>query len=1456
MKNSLFSLLIPLSHIALFSHCATLIKQIDTFDVLYCRVNEVMLVDLEDYITGFNITHKLLEPETPYYNITKKFTNVSETTLYLLGERSPPKINNRYIPRDPLGYFNSSEPLVFLTADLEVYVGNIENDTEIAASFRITHNPNTTCFSILYIQGLIIADCMLSHDDGQTDQFYIFNASNITDQSVVNSTPSCKTYVTGRTGRGIRAFRFSDNSIFVFRYVDLFAVVGEGCSGHVQIWQLDPVASTMTLITTIRRFLRDDNLNLISFEIYLGDLFLLTTDGNFYRVYSYQSADYYEYVEFQIPMLEDEQMLTLRASQEWRDGGRALTLMAASQYKIHVVDWSSLQNPYLRARYELEAPRPVKEIAFSQGFVFLLTSYDNGQTETVTIYRRQHFLKNTIFGYIELGRSQNSFIDTNITMDYLLISSGNTMSKIFVQYSYLSLGPFSAGEEGMITLYSTSHSGEMVESMLTNISYIVVEEDDTNVYKTNPEAFNLINTEYPSIVETSITDFARGPFINFKLQDFPSNSTNATIKNYAQIGLDMGGIDLTNIIYQKAFSRLNDSSIWWFMQNKTGFLSSFLCKLDFRSLLTCQIYQSVYLNGTVTQLEFVDRRIFALLNRSILTVLSQQMEVVDFHLAEGCNDIVPVSLRQGNVIICIQPASNRFVYFLTSCNSSSQISYIDKSHFRQPVVLLSLVVRPMYPSFLFINNNHSEILIVDAELLVEFNQITVIDVISPAVDENFNYSYLRYMVVQEQMVLLSGNNNSKIQLWHMGFHEPTKGSLLKTLSKHPDITFKIDSCNNAYSSQELSNFYLATLNKDRVPQIAVYSASLTGNANFLAKIPLIGEPKNASILLTGVYLANKDADLVFAATENKFYAFIVYEKARISFNSFIEDHSSPQETKMFLIEALDENNELQCSVPASLITFNTQRAIEKITKDWVITDLININETTHNEAFIFQTNKYFNGTVLFYSLQTNRPEDRNYLSLKTKIAFHRAFSSEDNPVRDIIHGHGNIYIQGDRGVTKMLFRENITCNVTDARDFQGAHCPLIDVDDEGDYTISLCFDSFKIDKYAYLIGLNFTNGCEYEVFMPQLRTTLISADQMRLRKGMLFILENQKGQDVPSYARIHYWNFSDPMHQQYLGYIDQIDFNANDIDGQGFEVAVCERGWRVFLVDATVGIRTALYTTERGFFDFRLLEFANETDIKNLKIPSTTIWTGIALVKQIKSGEIYDLILTAKNYNSYYVRWSLQPDNRYFKIIQGYYRYPNFDHETKVSVTLGYHSYFALNAIHLVEGKSIILLYNITDIVAATEYELPSFQYQHFIDYTPFKEENSSSEAFLVISDSVYNRTWIWASSPDTVPNLGSSDSNILDSAYCLYEVFDSVQIVVQSAEIHSTTILVEVSNDLNKADIRIQVNNSKMNLRARKWFFIFLAVLLGSTLFVLLGVQICMPNALRAMRRRKLKLA
>ena len=225
--------------------------------------------------------------------------------------------------------------------------------------------------------------------------------------------------------------------------------------------------------------------------------------------------------------------------------------------------------------------------------------------------------------------------------------------------------------------------------------------------------------------------------------------------------------------------------------------------------------------------------------------------------------------------------------------------------------------------------------------------------------------------------------------------------------------------------------------------------------------------------------------------------------------------------------------------------------------------------------------------------------------------------------------------------------------------------------------------------------------------------------------------------------------------------------------------------------------------------------------------------------------EVYDLIITAQNFNSYYLRWCFVSDN--VEVLRGYYRYPNFNHESKISVEIGKQSYFAINAFHSVEKRSLILLYNITDVLNTTANSSIGFEYKHFVDYTPFREDNPSSAAFVVVSNSTSSSSkgssWIWASAPTKAYDLGNLDKEILKASYCVYGINDYVQIVVQSGEIHSTSLYLNVGNDIGKDSIEFLVTNSVLNPKARMWFIILVAILFVTGILMFACVKLCYPK-------------
>ena len=1447
MKRLLFFsfMLLKLATISAFH--APQVTSIQPFGILYCRVGEHMFVDLDDYIVGYNVTHELVDPPS-FAFIHPKISKVSTMTL-TTPISPPPKVIAQFMPRDRLGYVNVSEPLLLLTDDLRVYYGNATFDPDIKSIdtfFEITDVNDTICFDVTYIEGRIIVDCLVNYEGHQINQFYIFNFSNLSDYSATPSLVYCNTIVTDRTKRGVKAFKFANESIYVYRYQEKSASYECESGGIVEIWRLGS-GHDITFFRSISEISSGVQLQLMGFELFLGELFLLSETGYVYRIFNYGNENTLQYIDLNFPLNPSEQMRGLSIFQELDNPKRRVTLMVASTENIYIGDWTILRNPFTQCRYRLNGPTAVKEVTFSKGFVFVLVSYDDSENDKITVYRRKQHLDELIFGYINIEDPQESFIAADILSDQLIVSTGSTVNRYYLQYSNIWIGNPIQGSNSTLVIRSTSYNEVNSTALVSEILYFIVEEFDYNIYFVSPQESRLINTEYPFLVQQNMDYLVSGPFIKYKIEESLTSLTAASVKNYVNVGYNLRGFDTTGIIFHKIFPAIKNSEddkedkLWLFIQNRTMYLTAFACELDPSLSLNCKPYDSVWLAGRVKQMQVFESFIFALLNNTDLILISSTMKILNATLACGCTDIVPISRDQRDLIICMQPQLNRFAYLQFSNHEMTGIHYIDDSYFPKEVALVSVAVEQRFPGMLFINNNNSEILIVDAYILADYDEIVLVDIISPTTYGDFNFDgELRFFIIQERMIFYSSNNLSRVQEWHIGFSEPNQGTFIKTYTRHPNVTFNFDTIDGHYDSEFLPNFYISTLDEASHPEITILTVNSPGNDNFQGRIPLKSEAPNAKILLSGMPLNEMDSDLLLSSTEKSLNIFIVYNEAKLSFLSNVTDPLKTQEEREFAVHVCNDYEELQFDVTFELITFNTQTKIMKKKPDIIVPELININASTKNDSFTFPTYEYFNGTILFYNLRTKQTSDSDYVYLKSQIAFDSAYRRRDTLIKDMVKSGNYIFMQAEKGIVIVNPQTREDCLFSDSM-FSGAECKLIEVDEENRITISACYLPLRAMRTVFLIAVEFKSNCTGEV-ISLLSTSLISADAMKLRKGLLFLLESQQSPDQKVCSRIHVWNYT-TKNPEYIGYIDQLDFSQNHIDSKGFDVTTINNGWRIFMMDVTYGIRTVVFSAN-GFSDFSGKNLSDCDDFKRLRIPANVIWAGLAIVQQ-QSEEVYDMIVTAKNFNSYYLKWNLQTDQ--LSLLGGYYRYPNFNHEAKISVNINPHAaYFAINAFHLLEKRSIILLYNITDMLNRTSNSSADFKYRHFIDYTPFHEDNTSAEAFIVTSDdssASQKRAWLWASAPSKTSNLGGLDREIVDSSFCLYSINDYIQIIIESAEIHSTSLYLDVGNDIGRQSIEIQINNTMLNGNARSWFAVLLVILFVALILIFAGLKLCFPK-------------
>ena len=165
---------------------------------------------------------------------------------------SSSKIIANDIPQDHLGYPNSSEPLLLLTNDLKIYLGSFNSSQDLHSFIPVADVRKTICFDVSSADNLIFADCMIKVGIQQINQLFIFNASNHSDFSVTNSSSICKIRSAIRTERGLKAFQFSNGTIYLFRYQQKSASCDCISGGFIEIWKLASMRN-LTLVATIQR---------------------------------------------------------------------------------------------------------------------------------------------------------------------------------------------------------------------------------------------------------------------------------------------------------------------------------------------------------------------------------------------------------------------------------------------------------------------------------------------------------------------------------------------------------------------------------------------------------------------------------------------------------------------------------------------------------------------------------------------------------------------------------------------------------------------------------------------------------------------------------------------------------------------------------------------------------------------------------------------------------------------------------------------------------------------------------------------------------------------------------------------------------------------------------------------------------------------------------------------------
>ena len=715
---------------------STFLTQVAPFGVLYARVGERMYVDLDDYVLGFNTTH-YLSPSSPNFAfVQRKIDEINSETLSG-SNGSLPEIVSQYYPRDRLNYLNESEPLLFLTKDRKVY-NESANSTHLNilnnSSFTVTENNDTTCFGVTYINGLIIVDCMVVYEEQQINQFFIFNVNNFSDNSSIPSSTSCKTNATGRTERGIKAFAFGNGSTYLYRYQKS----GSSCmdclsKGAVEIWRFDG-GHDLVLLNEITSIL-SKGIQLRGFSLYLGELFLLSAEGYVCRISNYQKFGHFDTRFVRVIEFSDD-LLGLFVIQELLLERRILSVVVASTTSLHVLDWSDTQNPFTVTRYRLDQPNTIKDVLISRGFIYCLARYGSN-TDTITIFRRRRHLREYIFGYIEVKSQHESYLEVDAISDYLVVSSGNTISRYYTQYSYLWLGNPSTEDHGIITLSSFSCNVTQCDYFENNITYYIVDEHDYNSYYINSQASHSINTEYPSSIQQDLDYLVAGPFTKYKIDESLTSKTLASVKSYLPIGFNLEGFDTSGIIFHSIFSPENPESdrttstdtVWLFIQNRTMFLTAFSCYLDLSMSLNCKRYEHIYIDDKIVEMEIIQDFIFILQRNKKLSLASTTMIMLNDTLAEGCTDLVPVSRTNDSLIICMQPDFNRIAYFQYADNKLEPSRYITEDHFSMEVSLVSMDVELIFPSIIFINNNNTEILVVDVELLTDYDTIVVLDII-------------------------------------------------------------------------------------------------------------------------------------------------------------------------------------------------------------------------------------------------------------------------------------------------------------------------------------------------------------------------------------------------------------------------------------------------------------------------------------------------------------------------------------------------------------------------------------------------------------------------------------------------------------------------------------------------------------------------------------------------------
>jgi hypothetical protein len=662
-----------------------------------------------------------------------------------------------------------------------------------------------------------------------------------------------------------------------------------------------------------------------------------------------------------------------------------------------------------------------------------------------------------------------------------------------------------------------------------------------------------------------------------------------------------------------------------------------------------------------------------------------------------------------------------------------------------------LVVTPSYPDWLFVRNDVGVVVLALVSTLGTAEVVS--NIVLPAAlvtPPNFDF------IVNSNSILffITVGTNSYLQEYTLGAGLATP-LLTKQYSQFFNYTYQ-QGANAHYSSATTNRFFAVVQDAQQTPELLTFQARTSGNNNYLHGFNLSWPVGNA--LLSGVHSNIINAEfLLIGNSFANLSAFIVWDTAIFTFNSYITNLSDVQEsTNFFLNVSSSLSNASSVLIPFSVLTFNSDPTIIPGPQANNSNALNFINFTTNQTSFIFNPSDFFSGIVTSYTLTPSNLSDNGKIYLQTPVnAGTAAFNASFN-FFDLATTSQYIYAQGNSTLAQInASNPSSLLNLVDltvSTIIPGYQlCTRLVVDPSDLYSVSFCLDT--LNTKGYLVTVSFLSSSP--TTLPPVNTSITSINSITKVGNFLFLLENPNRTLVNPETKLHVYDFTNPANPTYGGYLDGTRFNSSSsIFGSVDYVNITEGYSRFYLTDAQFGIRTIEWNSSDGqWSNPQSYNLLNDSAFIADNIPSFANFLGLSILQPVNASVSNSTLiaLTTDIWNTYTVQLNFNASGLQAVLLATYKKASAAVNLPKISSISNTYTYFAVSSYINSTGTGVVTVYNATSVNQISQ-----------ITTIPYPGAGEGSNAFTLLNQSTSIKFWTYSLFNTAPSKLGAKlkDSN------------------------------------------------------------------------------------------------